>query len=124
MKHPFDKYKYNRFGFEVGQELEWFEWLHNYRASLKEYRNQLKNERFEDEEVMKRFIAVKEELIQISQTIHTFAAKVSFRPYHKAFLKSTKIDRVELFKFKSILIKNYEESESKDAKYYLSIIKA
>jgi hypothetical protein len=27
-------------------------------------------------------------------------------------------------KFKSILIKNYEESESKDAKYYISIIKA
>lgn len=124
MTHPFDKYKYNRFGFEVGQELEWFEWLHNYRASLKEYRNKLKNERFEDEEILKRFIAVKEELIQISQTIHTFAAKISFRPYHKAFLKSTKIDRAELLKFKTILLKNYEESHKKDAKYYLSIIKS
>jgi hypothetical protein len=124
MTHPFDKYKYNRFGFEVGQELEWFEWLHNYRASLKEYRNQLKNERFEDEEILKRFIAVKEELIQISQTIHTFASKIAFRPYHKAFLKSIKIDRAELLKFKTILLKNYEESESKDAKYYLSIIKS
>jgi hypothetical protein len=123
MNHPFDKYKYNRFGFEVGQELEWFEWLHNYRASLKEYRNKLKEERFEDEEILKRYIEIKEELIQISQTIHTFASKISFRPYHKAFLKSTKIDGAELVKFKNILIKNYEDSESKDAKYYLSIIK-
>jgi hypothetical protein len=38
-------------------------------------------------------------------------------------LQSKKIDKAELLKFKNILLKNYEESESKDAKYYLSIIK-
>jgi len=123
MTHPFDKYKFNRFGFEIGQELEWFEWLHNYKACLKEYRKQLKQDRFDDEDSLQKFIANKEEIINITSTINQYASKLAFRPYHKAFLQSKKIDKAELLKFKNILLKNYEESESKDAKYYLSIIK-
>jgi len=122
--HPFEKYRWNRYGFEIGQEVEWFEWLHKYKHALRGYREQLKKERFDCSEIMERYIQIKDEILQISQTISEFATGNSCRQFHGKFLKSKKVDAVDLVKFKSILLKNYEESESKDAKYYLSIIKA
>ena len=120
--HPFEKYRWNRYGFEVGQELEWFEWLHKYKHSLRGYREELKKERFDCTEAMGRYIQIKEEILQISQTISEFATGNSCRPFHGKFLKSKKVDAVDLVKFKTILLKRYEESEKKDPAYYLTII--
>jgi hypothetical protein len=120
--HPFEKYRWNRYGFEVGQEVEWFEWLHKYKHALRGYREQLKKERFDCSEIMERYIQIKEEILQISQTISEFASGNSCRQFHGKFLKSKKVDAVDLVKFKTILLKKYEESEKKDASYYLSIV--
>jgi hypothetical protein len=120
--HPFEKYRWNRYGFEVGQEVEWFEWLHKYKHALRGYREQLKKERFDCSEIMERYIQIKDEILQISQTISEFASGNSCRQFHGKFLKSKKVDAVDLVKFKTILLKKYEESEKKDASYYLSIV--
>lgn len=120
--HPFEKYRWNRYGFEVGQEVEWFDWLHKYKHALRGYREQLKKERFDCSEIMERYIQIKEEILQISQTISEFASGNSCRQFHGKFLKSKKVDAVDLVKFKSILLKKYEDSEKKDPAYYLSII--
>lgn len=120
--HPFKKYRWNRYGFEIGQEVEWFEWLHKYKHALRAYRESMKEERWENPDVMARFIQIKEEILQISQTISEFASGNSCRPFHSKFLKSKKVDAVDLVKFKTILLKKYEDSEKKDASYYLSII--
>lgn len=120
--HPFEKYRWNRYGFEVGQEVEWFEWLHKYKHALRGYREQLKKERFDCSEIMERYIQIKEEILQISQTISEFASGNSCRQFHCKFLKSKKVDAVDLVKFKTILLKKYEDSEKKDASYYLSIV--
>lgn len=120
--HPFEKYRWNRYGFEVGQEVEWFEWLHKYKHALRGYREQLKKERFDCSEIMERYIQIKDEILQISQTISEFATGNSCRQFHGKFLKSKKVEAVDLVKFKTILLKKYEESEKKDASYYLSIV--
>ena len=120
--HPFEKYRWNRYGFEIGQEVEWFEWLHKYKHALRGYREQLKKERFDCSEIMERYIQIKEEILQISQTISEFASGNSCRQFHGKFLKSKKVDAVDLVKFKSILLKKYEDSEKKDPAYYLTII--
>jgi hypothetical protein len=120
--HPFEKYRWNRYGFEIGQELQWFEWLHKYKHALRGYREQLKKERFDCSEIMERYIQIKEEILQISQTISEFASGNSCRQFHGKFLKSKKVDAIDLVKFKTILLKKYDDSEKKDPAYYLSII--
>lgn len=120
--HPFEKYRWNRYGFEIGEELQWFEWLFNYKHSLREYRERLKRDRFDSDDIMDRYILVKEEIRQIQSIINQFASGNSCRPYHGKFLKSKKIDTAELLRFKNLLLKNYEISEKKDPAYYLSIV--
>lgn len=120
--HPFDKTPWNSYGFEKGQELEWFEWLCNYRDALKELRDKLEKERYTCDIARAQYITTKEEIVHIRGLINAYVLHHRFRPYHKAFLKSTKIDMSDKIRLKNKLLKTYEEGEFKDGKYYLSIV--
>jgi hypothetical protein len=124
MKHPFNKSKFNTYGFEIGQELEWFEWLYNYERSLRHACNTYRAKRYEHDHYMNQYLNMKVEMRFIRQFLQTTLCNATYRPWHKAFLKSTKIDAHFKTLFKKNLLKSYEESPKKDAKYYLSIIKS
>ena len=119
--HPFEKYRWNRYGFEVGQELEWFEWLFKYRDAIKQYKKSMEDDRFSCDETLQRYIQIKEELVYIRGLICAYIPTMQFRPYHLSFMKSNKIDAVDKVRLKNNLLKAYENSEHKDGKYYLSI---
>lgn len=120
--HPFERTPWNRYGFEIGQELEWFEWMVNYRDALKDYRNSLKIGRYKCDVQLNQYIAVKEELTHIRALIYSYVTANIFRPFHLDFLKSKKLDATEKIKLKNNLLKAYENSEYKDGNYYLSIV--
>jgi hypothetical protein len=124
MKHFLQRNPNNRYGFQEGQELEWFEYLYNYEQSLRYACNTYRAKRYEHDYYMEQYLNMKVELRHIRQFLQTTLCNATYRPWHKAFLKSTKIDAHFKSLFKKNLLKVYEESEKKDAKYYLSIIKA
>ena len=124
MKHPFNKSKFNTYGFEIGQELEWFEWLYNYERSLRHACNTYREHRYEGDHFMNQYLNMKVEMRCLRQYLHQTLCNATYRPWHKLFLKSTKIDAHFKSLFKKNLLKSYEESHKKDAKYYLSIIKS
>jgi hypothetical protein len=123
-RHPFDRTPWLTYGFEKGEEVQWFEWIVNYRNALDKYRDKMSEDRFNCNETLKDYIANKEEALPIKRILSTYIYTNPFRPFHSAFLKSKKVDAIERVKLKNKLLKSYEESTKKDAKYYLSIIKA
>ena len=122
--HPFDRTPWNRYGFEVGEEVQWFEWLFKYRTALQNYKYNLDSERFHCDKTLQEYITIKEEWRQICCVINYYITTIQFRPFHSAFLKSKKVDATEREKLKTKLLKLYEDSEHKDGKYYLSIVNA
>lgn len=120
--HPFDKTPWNSYGFEKGQEVEWFEWLCNYRDALKELRKKLDKERYTCDKERDQYIIIKEELVHIRRLINDYVLHHRFRPFHKGILKSKKLDGAEKVRLKNNLLKAYEKSEYKDGSYYLSIV--
>jgi hypothetical protein len=124
MKHFLQRNPNNRYGFHEGQELEWFEYLYNYEQSLRYACNTYRVKRYEHDYYMNQYLNMKVEMRHIRQFLQTTLCNATYRPWHKAFLKSTKIDAHFKTLFKKNLLKSYEESPKKDAKYYLSIIKA
>lgn len=121
-QHPFEKHPHNAYGFEVGQEVEWFEWIYKYRNSLSEYKNTMKETRFQCDDVLKKYIATNEELLHLNRLLNSFAMSKTFKPFHAKFLKSKKVDRSYLVKFKSLLLKKSDEDVNKDPAYYLSLV--
>lgn len=122
--HPFDRTPWFRYGFDKGEEVEWFAWMINYRNALDKYRDKMNQERFNCEQTLKDYIANKEEAQPIKRILNTYIYTYPFRPFHSAFLKSKKVDAIERLKLKNKLLKLYADSENKDGKYYLSIINA
>lgn len=124
MKHFFQRNPNNRYGFQEGQELEWFEYLYNYEQKLRYACNTHRDRRYENDYYMQQYLNMKVEMRYIRQLLQNTICNVTYRPWHKLFLKSTKIDAHFKSLFKKNLLKMYEESEKKDAKYYLSIVKS
>ena len=62
MKHPFNKKKFNTYGFEIGQELEWFEWLCNYEQSLRIACNTYREHRYDGDHFMEQYLNMKVEM--------------------------------------------------------------
>lgn len=122
--HPFDRTPWNRYGFEVGEEVQWFEWLFKYRKALMKYRSSLEQDRYNCDKALQEYITIKEEWRHISSIINYYIPTINYRPFHSAFLKSKKVDAIERLKLKNKLLKLYADSENKDGKYYLSIINA
>ena len=82
----------------------------------------MNEERFTCDKTLKEYITIKEEWIHICALITSFIPTLQFRPYHKAFLNSKKVDAIERVKLKNKLLKLYEEGEHKNGNYYLSIV--
>ena len=122
--HPFERTPSNCYGFEVGQEVEWFEWLFKYREALMKYRSSLENDRYHCEKTLQEYISIKEEWRHICYIINYYIPTINYRPFHSAFIKSQKVDAIDRVKLKNKLLKLYEEGEFKDGKYYLSIVNA
>ncbi|MEY4433019.1 MAG: hypothetical protein RLZZ44_1152 [Bacteroidota bacterium] len=122
--HPFDRTPWLTYGFEKGQELEWFEWVVNYRNALDRYSDSMNDDRFSCDKTLKEYITIKDEALPIKRILSTYIYTNPFRPFHSAFLKSKKVDASEKAKLKTKLLKLYEEGENKDGKYYLSIVNA
>jgi hypothetical protein len=122
--HPFDRTPWLTYGFEKGQELEWFEWVVNYRNALDRYRDSMNDDRFSCDKTLKEYITIKDEALPIKRILSTYIYTNPFRHFHSAFLKSKKVDASEKVKLKTKLLKLYEEGENKDGKYYLSIVNA
>ena len=123
-QHPFDRTPWLTYGFEKGEEVQWFEWVVKYRNALDRYRDSMSDERFNCEQTLKEYIANKEEAQPIKRILNTYIYTHPFRPFHLAFLKSKKVDAIERLKLKTKLLKVYEESTNKNGKYYLSIVEA
>lgn len=123
-QHPFDRTPWLTYGFEKGEEVQWFEWVVNYRNALDRYRNKMSEDRFNCEQTLKDYIAIKEEALPIKRILSTYIYTYPFRPFHSAFLKSKKVDGSEKEKLKNKLLKLYEDSDNKNGKYYLSIVNA
>ena len=104
--------------------MQWFEWIVNYRNALDMYRDKMSEDRFNCEQTLKDYIAIKEEALPIKRILSTYIYTYPFRPFHYAFLKSKKVDAVERLKLKNKLLKLYEYGEEKNGKYYLSIVNA
>lgn len=121
-QHPFDRTPWLTYGFEKGEEVQWFEWIVNYRNALDMYRDKMSEDRFNCEQTLKDYIAIKEEALPIKRILSTYIYTNPFRPFHSAFLKSKKVDASEKEKLKNKLLKLYEDSDNKNGKYYLSIV--
>jgi hypothetical protein len=124
--HPFLCHPSISYGFEIGEEVQWFEWLHKYLKSIRNLISDISQKRWEDhtDETIEYFNNLKRERDHIHRTLLYTSLSYKFRNYHKFFMKSTKIDREFLEEWRSRTLKMYEKSPYKDIKYYLSLIKS
>jgi hypothetical protein len=123
MKHPFERLPNYRYGFDIGQEVEWFNFVCKYYTALKDNTRRLNTEKYEDGNKMDLYIALKEERGLFEYILFMITSNEFFRQYHTDFLKSKELDTTTKVKLKNKYVKNYQESEYKDGKYYLSLIK-
>jgi hypothetical protein len=123
-QHPFNRLPNYRYGFEIGEELRWFDFISKYYNRLKEETRRLNAVKHEDINKMDWYLAIKEEKGLFEYLLFNITANELLRKFHADFLKSKELDGQTKVKLKNKYVKTYEESEFKDGKYYLSIIKA